>query len=90
VHIRPKCNKPSTKFSNQENTQLFTTIINDSNEDWRHGIVYKDEKDEKNVFTKTYNKLMQILSEQEPSEGTVKVKFSTIECLAKELSALES
>jgi len=42
------------------------------------------------VFTKTYNNLKQILSEQEPSEETVRVKFSTIESLAKELSALES
>jgi len=64
--------------------------INDNNWDWRHGIIYKDEKDEKNVFTKTYNNLKQILSEQEPSEETVRVKFSTIESLAKELSALES
>lgn len=33
---------------------------------------------------------MQILREQEPLEETVKFKFSTIESLAKELSALES
>ena len=40
-------------------------------------------------FTKTYNHVMQTLSEQEPPEETVKVKFSTIGSLSKELSALE-
>ena len=50
----------------------------------------KTTKKTRMCFFKTYNHLMKILSEQEPSEETAKVKFSKIESLAKELSALES
>jgi hypothetical protein len=49
----------------------------------------KTRKTTRMYFTKTYNNLLQILSEQEPSEETVKVKFSAVEIPAKHLSAQE-